>query len=345
MSPAVQKTIKALIPEHVAGLGQSVFEQLRARWDEMAKLSGGEVPSFTQASDAFLRSLGDFGEELIATRNAYDLVVRQAATYETFAQRLNTEASKNPGTPSNTPWSQVSDRIYVRFMTRGHYGDIGLLQVRVLPATETTARATKLKGTLASTYWLPSFLFKSQTATAEEAPGGDCGVPFDPAGLEGDPGAGGVQPLGLAGTMPMPMPFEGPMNPLAAAAALAAALGLSQMDPKTVAQAMRDIDAAIAGGASAVAEYLAEWLRTFVGLYKPPPPTAPGIFGGLERVPAKSPSYRPRYKDKDGNIYEWDGQHGDLEKYNSRGKKHEGSFDPETGKQTRPPVKGRCAGK
>ena len=41
-----------------------------------------------------------------------------------------------------------------------------------------------------------------------------------------------------------------------------------------------------------------------------------------------------------GNIYEWDSQHGTLEKYNKRGK-HQGEFDPKTGEQTKPKNKKR----
>lgn len=43
---------------------------------------------------------------------------------------------------------------------------------------------------------------------------------------------------------------------------------------------------------------------------------------------------RKRWKDKKGNIYEWDSQHGTVEKYNKRGK-HQGEFDPVTGDQTK----------
>jgi len=43
---------------------------------------------------------------------------------------------------------------------------------------------------------------------------------------------------------------------------------------------------------------------------------------------------RKRWKDKKGNIYEWDSQHGAVEKYNKRGK-HQGVFDPATGDQTK----------
>lgn len=45
---------------------------------------------------------------------------------------------------------------------------------------------------------------------------------------------------------------------------------------------------------------------------------------------------RKRWKDTSGNIYEWDYQHGRVEKFDKRGK-HLGEFDPETGAQTKPP--------
>jgi hypothetical protein len=45
---------------------------------------------------------------------------------------------------------------------------------------------------------------------------------------------------------------------------------------------------------------------------------------------------RPRWKDRDGNIYEWDFQHGAIEKYNKRGK-HLGEFDHITGEQNKSP--------
>jgi hypothetical protein len=44
---------------------------------------------------------------------------------------------------------------------------------------------------------------------------------------------------------------------------------------------------------------------------------------------------RARRIDSDGNIIEWDYQHGRVEKYDSKGK-HLGEFDPDNGAQTRP---------
>jgi len=44
-------------------------------------------------------------------------------------------------------------------------------------------------------------------------------------------------------------------------------------------------------------------------------------------------SPRSAWKDDKGNVYEWDSQHGELEKYNKRGK-HQGSVDPSTGNRS-----------
>jgi len=46
---------------------------------------------------------------------------------------------------------------------------------------------------------------------------------------------------------------------------------------------------------------------------------------------------RKRWKDNKGRIYEWDSQHGTIEKYNKTGKKHLGEFDPSTGRRIKPP--------
>eukprot|EP01132_Coremiostelium_polycephalum_P000081 gene81-108_t len=63
-------------------------------------------------------------------------------------------------------------------------------------------------------------------------------------------------------------------------------------------------------------------------------------FPGLKEVKQKthikgSGMRRTRWEDKKGNIYEWDYQHGALEKYNTRGH-HLGEFNKDTGVQLKP---------
>lgn len=54
--------------------------------------------------------------------------------------------------------------------------------------------------------------------------------------------------------------------------------------------------------------------------YFPPPRTSEGITGIPGLVKDKPISGRPRWHDKKGNIYEWDFQHGTLEKFDKTGK-------------------------
>ncbi|WP_028623944.1 colicin E3/pyocin S6 family cytotoxin [Pseudomonas sp. Ant30-3] len=63
-------------------------------------------------------------------------------------------------------------------------------------------------------------------------------------------------------------------------------------------------------------------------------------FPDTRRATPKTPiqgggGLRPRWKDRKGTIYEWDSQHGAVEKYNKRGK-HLGEFNHETGVQNKP---------
>ena len=71
-----------------------------------------------------------------------------------------------------------------------------------------------------------------------------------------------------------------------------------------------------------------------------PAPDVPGAFPTLVRAKPKTPvrgggGLRKRWKDGEGNIFEWDSQHGRLEAYDKRGR-HIGEFDPDTGLQTKP---------
>jgi hypothetical protein len=80
------------------------------------------------------------------------------------------------------------------------------------------------------------------------------------------------------------------------------------------------------------------------GQHQPAPKELPA-FPNAQRVPPKTSvqgggGMRKRWKDGEGNIYEWDSQHGAVEKYNSRGV-HLGEFDPNTGAQTKPADKTR----
>lgn len=76
--------------------------------------------------------------------------------------------------------------------------------------------------------------------------------------------------------------------------------------------------------------------------YIPPPRDLPG-FPSATKVRPKTG--RARWTLPNGDIAEWDSQHGDVEVYDKTGKNHKGSFDPKTGKQNKPPKKGQTTEK
>jgi hypothetical protein len=75
------------------------------------------------------------------------------------------------------------------------------------------------------------------------------------------------------------------------------------------------------------------------GGYHPPPrslPAFPDAAPAARKTPVQGGGgLRKRWKDPDGLIYEWDSQHGTVEKYTKKGR-HMGEFDAETGTQTKP---------
>jgi hypothetical protein len=80
------------------------------------------------------------------------------------------------------------------------------------------------------------------------------------------------------------------------------------------------------------------------GLYAKYTP-APKVLKGFPNARlGKRMAGRKRWINQNGDILEWDSQHGDVEVYDKRGN-HKGSADPETGQMTKPPVPGRTTEK
>jgi hypothetical protein len=64
-------------------------------------------------------------------------------------------------------------------------------------------------------------------------------------------------------------------------------------------------------------------------------PAFPKAVRSRPKTPRPGGGLRVRWKDSDGQILEWDYQHGAVELYDKRGN-HRGEFDPDTGAQLSP---------
>lgn len=70
------------------------------------------------------------------------------------------------------------------------------------------------------------------------------------------------------------------------------------------------------------------------------PPPKGGLPGFPDAKKGKKKSHRQRWINGDGDILEWDYEHGKIERYDPRGK-HKGEYEHDTGKQTKPAKPGR----
>lgn len=316
--------VASLIPEHVAALRQSPYEQLRERWNALARATGGET--WESVTGRVLDRMGDWGDAVRVLRETRTALRNRAARYETFRERIGLPGRVGGSAGSaETPWSELEPGVYARFLTQSHYMRGGVLEIRVLEAAVAGAPRVSLP-------WAGG----SRGADAS----GAGMVALDISSLVADPGVGNVQPLGMTPLLGVAAaPFVAVESPFVAAAFLAALAG--------AAVATTDWDAlakALAAGGAAASEVVQDLLNEIRNLsavpgYIPPPAVPSGI-PGLERAKPKTPvqgggGLRKRWKDRDGNIYEWDGQHGKVEKYDPRGR-HQGEYDPDTGEQTKP---------
>ncbi|MBI4405538.1 MAG: hypothetical protein HY537_15350 [Deltaproteobacteria bacterium] len=306
-----RKIVDAIIPEHRQELEKSFLKSFIEKWNEISDKTA--IPSFDEVTDSTLDALGDFGKSIRAIRE-FRKALKSGGNYDTLRTVISLPGtSKTPGTETTTLWSKLSENVYARFLTSGHYLDVGKLEVRVvtsgrLPQTQKSALAT-----------------------------------INITSLVADPGMAAIQPLSFS-----PLHASAAIPILAAAdsplvvAFLAALIAAEYTDWPAVEKAVEQWGASTQREIQRLIEKLRQkYAKEFGG--KPGqvkvPPAVPAAFPDLTPARQKTPrpggGLRTRWKDGEGNIYEWDYQHGRLEKYDRRGN-HLGEYDPNTGQQTKP---------
>lgn len=307
-----KKIIDAVIPEHRKELEKSFFRSFSEKWDGIADKMG--LPRFDEVTDQTLDSLGELGQEIRALREFRRTLRESGGNYENLRSLITLPGvSENLGTEATTSWSQISERVYARFLITGHYLDVGELQIRVVAS------------------------LRSPKSLKNDA------IKIDVSSFVADPGKGGIQPLSFSPIFgSLAIPYLTSANPAVVAAFLAALIAAEYTDWEAVGKALEKFGSSTQEEVQWLVEKLRRLYATEFG-GKPGevkhPPLVPPAFPGLTRAQPKTPrpggKLRRRWKDADGNIYEWDYRHGRLEKYNNRGN-HQGEYDPDTGQQTKP---------
>ena len=137
MSLNQQKIIDDIASEYKANLHKSFYKKIEDKWNFIADKSQGIIPNFNEASGEYIAQLGTAGEAIIEIRRSRNKILSVRGDYESIRREIDTRRLQQKN--KITPWSKISDRVYTRFVTKGHFQQAAILQVRVMPASRGTA--------------------------------------------------------------------------------------------------------------------------------------------------------------------------------------------------------------
>lgn len=119
MTEASQKIIDRIVPEHRNNLKESFLSSMEKKFDRLSELSNDTTPTLSDIP--YLEGMRTFRDKIREVGN----------NYEDLKSLVDiTPRNKKESQPH---WSKISENIFARFVTEGSFGDIGFLQVRVLP--------------------------------------------------------------------------------------------------------------------------------------------------------------------------------------------------------------------
>jgi len=199
MTNESQRIIDEVIPDFKPQLKESSLKNLEQNWNNISDKSRGLLPLFDDGINETLNELGDTGKKIRELKEFKSRMDEVGHDYLRLSELIRVSPQKKKNKKSNTSWSKISENSYIRFVTDGHFQEIGFVQIRIL--TEEQVRKI------------------SSTSTQK--------TPVDLASLVANPNSNTIQPLsftplyGFAGIIVTPTLSQ---YPLAGAAFLAALL-------------------------------------------------------------------------------------------------------------------------
>jgi hypothetical protein len=136
MPEEMQSLVNTLIPQYRSALKPGWWEEIETIWNKSSLVLG--LPSLQQ----FLaRNLGDEGQNLLALKQVHERLVTRRGDWRNLSDIfLDNNKTPAPENVLSTPWSQLSDGVYARFVTEDNAEQTGLLLLRI---TETKVSQNK----------------------------------------------------------------------------------------------------------------------------------------------------------------------------------------------------------
>jgi len=122
-SSTARAVVGTLIPDYKGLLGTSTLDDIQGKWSSLSSSLGG--PSL----DSILGQLGGAGQLVVQLRDVRGQIIGQANDFNAMSRAFAPIQAADVST-LDSPWSVISPTLWMRLVTRGHYGDIGTVQIR-----------------------------------------------------------------------------------------------------------------------------------------------------------------------------------------------------------------------
>lgn len=143
-----QQLVQRLIPEYIPQMRKGFVEQVTQRWNQASRITGGRVPSFEKV----LNDLGPLGDVASSVLRARQELLSKRFSYRDLERSFVTERNVNlPGGYAGTPWTKISDYLYLRVIAPNGAMQRAKVQIRVLPMSGRKGVTATGKGGAAQT--------------------------------------------------------------------------------------------------------------------------------------------------------------------------------------------------
>jgi len=120
-----------VLPNRKDEIKDSFLKMFQDKWNQISEKTNGLFPNFEEASDDFLKGLGSFGNDILILKNFQKNLNQYGDDYPRLSAIINIDDSIGP-VQETTGWSKINDQVYARFLTSGHFQDIGQIQIRIV---------------------------------------------------------------------------------------------------------------------------------------------------------------------------------------------------------------------
>jgi hypothetical protein len=136
MSAETKLVVDQLIPQHKQKLKRSWWDKIEREWQNASQKFG--IPSF----ESLMSELGDVGNYVLQVKQFRQYLIENGSNYQALSDAfIIDDRNQSQEDVFQTPWSQVSNNIYARFLTLGNANDTGLLLVRIVPDPKAQSKA------------------------------------------------------------------------------------------------------------------------------------------------------------------------------------------------------------